>query len=58
MLIRKVFKFEIRSNGEQQGKMAQFCSCSCFVFNKALDWRKIVYSSNYNKDQQILVIEQ
>ena len=40
MIIRKAFKFEIRPNGEQQRKINQFCGCSRFVFNKALDWQK------------------
>ncbi|WP_367401234.1 RNA-guided endonuclease InsQ/TnpB family protein [Gallibacterium salpingitidis] len=46
MLIRKAFKFEIRPNGEQQRKIAQFCGCSRFVFNKALDWQKHVYEAD------------
>ncbi|TCP94645.1 putative transposase [Cricetibacter osteomyelitidis] len=43
MLIRKAFKFEIRPSGEQQRKINQFCGCSRFVFNKALDWQKQAY---------------
>ena len=46
MLIRKAFKFEIRPNGEQQRKIAQFCGCSRFVFNKALDWQKQAYEAD------------
>lgn len=46
MLIRKAFKFEIRPNGKQQRKIAQFCGCSRFVFNKALNWQKDSYKSD------------
>ena len=46
MLIRKAFKFEIRPSGEQQRKIAQFCGCSRFVFNKALDWQKQAYEAD------------
>ena len=46
MLIHKSFKFEIRPNGEQQRKIAQFCGCSRFVFNKALDWQKQAYEQD------------
>ena len=46
MIIRKAFKFEIRPNGEQQRKINQFCGCSRFVFNKALDWQKQTYETD------------
>ena len=46
MIIRKAFKFEIRPNGEQQRKINQFCGCSRFVFNKALDWQKQAYETD------------
>lgn len=48
MLIRKAFKFEIRSNGEQIRKIKQFCSCSRFVFNKALAWQNEQYEQDNN----------
>lgn len=46
MLIRKAFKFEIRPSGGQQCKINQFCGCSRFVFNKALDWQKQQYEAD------------
>ena len=46
MLIRKAFKFELMPNGEQIRKMKQFCGCSRFVFNKALDWQKQAYEAD------------
>lgn len=43
MLIRKVFKFSLMPNGAQIRKMQQFCGCSRFVFNHALDVTKKQY---------------
>ena len=48
MLIHKSFKFEIRPNGEQQRKIAQFCGCARFVFNRALAWQKERYEQDNN----------
>ncbi|WP_432652563.1 helix-turn-helix domain-containing protein [Providencia alcalifaciens] len=32
--------------GEQDHKIAQFCDCSLFVFNKALDRQKTEYEQD------------
>ncbi|WP_154635409.1 helix-turn-helix domain-containing protein [Providencia alcalifaciens] len=32
--------------GEQDYNIAQFCGCSLFVFNKALDWQKQAYEQD------------
>lgn len=46
MQLRKAFKFEIMPNGEQIRRIKQFCGCSRFVFNKALDWQKQAYEAD------------
>ena len=32
----QAFKFELRPNGEQTGKLRQFAGCCRFVYNQAL----------------------
>ena len=46
MQLRKAFKFEIMPNGEQIRRIKQFCGCSRFVFNKALDCQKHAYEAD------------
>jgi putative transposase len=46
MNIRKAFKFKLMPDGEQIRKMKQFCGCSRFVFNKALDWQNEQYKAD------------
>lgn len=46
MKIRKAFKFELMPNGENIHQMKQFCGCSRFAFNKALEWQ----NEQYKKD--------
>lgn len=46
MEIRKAFKFELMPNGEQARKMKQFCGCTRFVFNKALNWQNAQYEAD------------
>jgi len=48
MLRRQAFKFEIMPNGEQTRRINQFCGCSRFVFNKALDGQKQAYEADNN----------
>lgn len=48
MLKRQAFKFELMPNGEQIRRIKQFCSCSRFVFNKALDGQKQAYEADNN----------
>ena len=60
MLVRKAFKFELMSNGEQTRKMKQFAGCSRFVFNKALAYQNEQYQQDnsfkfsYNKLANLL----
>lgn len=46
MQILKAFKFELMPNGAQVHKMKQFCGCSRFVFNRALNYQ----NEQYQKD--------
>ena len=46
MLRRQAFKFELMPNGEQTRRINQFCGCSRFVFNKALDGQKQAYEAD------------
>lgn len=46
MLKRQSFKFEIMPNGEQICRINQFCGCSRFVFNQALDWQNTQYAQD------------
>ena len=46
MLILKAFKFELMPNGAQVRKMKQFCGCSRFVFNRALDYQNKQYEAD------------
>ena len=46
MLRRQAFKFELMPNGEQTRRINQFCGCSRFVFNKALDEQKQAYEAD------------
>ena len=46
MLILKAFKFELMPNGAQVRKMQQFCGCSRFVFNRALDYQNKQYEAD------------
>ena len=46
MLILKAFKFELMPNGAQVHKMKQFCGCSRFVFNRALDYQNKQYEAD------------
>ena len=46
MLILKAFKFELMPNGAQVCKMKQFCGCSRFVFNRALDYQNKQYEAD------------
>ena len=48
MLKRQAFEFEIQPNGAQQRRIKQFCGCSRFVFNKALDGQKQAYEADNN----------
>ena len=48
MLKRPTFQFEISPNGEQIRRIKQFCGCTRFVFNKALDWQKQAYEADNN----------
>lgn len=60
MLILKAFKFELMPNGAQVRKMQQFCGCSRFVFNHALDYQNKQYEADksfkfsYNKLANLL----
>ena len=60
MLILKAFKFELMPNGAQVHKMKQFCGCSRFVFNRALDYQNKQYEADksfkfsYNKIANLL----
>ncbi len=40
MLIRKAFKYRLKTNGQVESKMAQFAGCCRFVWNKALALQK------------------
>ena len=46
MQILKAFKFELMPNGEQIRKMKQFCGCSRFVFNRALNYQNEQYKAD------------
>lgn len=46
MQILKAFKFELMPNGAQVRKMKQFCGCSRFVFNRALDYQNKQYEAD------------
>ena len=48
MLRRQAFKFELMPNGEQICRIKQFCGCSRFVFNRALDWQNGQYEQDNN----------
>ena len=60
MMIHKAFKFEIMPNGAQIRRLKQFCGCSCFVFNRALDYQNKQYEADksfkfsYNKIANLL----
>ena len=46
MLILKAFKFGLMPNGAQVRKRKQFCGCSRFVFNRALDFQNKQYEAD------------
>lgn len=46
MQILKAFKFELMPNSAQVRKMKQFCGCSRFVFNRALDYQNKQYEAD------------
>ena len=48
MLRRQAFKFELIPNGEQICRIKQFCGCSRFVFNRALDRQNTQYAQDNN----------
>ena len=60
MQILKAFKFELMPNGAQIRRLKQFCSCSRFVFNRALAYQNEQYEADksfkfsYNKIANLL----
>lgn len=60
MIIRKAFKFQLKTNGRQKKILSQFVGCCRFVWNKALAFQKErldqkQYCLNYSKLAGLLV---
>ena len=40
MILRKAFQFKLRPDGASCRKLARFCGCARFVYNKGLAWNQ------------------
>lgn len=48
MLLRKAYQFKLKPDGASCRKLAQFCGCTRFVYNKGLVWNKESYEKDKN----------
>ena len=46
MLIRRAFKFELKTNGRQARQISQFCGCARYVYNRTLSLEKSLYAKD------------
>ena len=47
MILQKAYRFKMKPNGCQRRKLAQFCGCTRYVYNRGLAWN----NESYEKDK-------